>query len=571
MAHWDRGLMASLSLRLRRVLRMSMSIAAAAVRWPDAGPRLRLGPRLRVLTTALPLALSACGGGGGGTDGGPAVGFPASGDYAWLLRAVGSVDAPRFGLSLLHPQTPTVEYTLETENALLTDLRIVRAGSVDANAQRASAVRAAQLLYITAGDLRSLPLDANGSGPKTRVQRAGTSNLCGFAVEANDLAQPLQSRYIATTAGSDGRCDSSDDSFAEAAYTSTGALRITAGSGERPLAAARDATSFAPNGWITPRTVAFWSAGATGTTVSIRATGEPSFTTAVVNAPRAALLDDGSRLSIVQFAANAAVSVRPLDSALTGGGNWQGIGWDADAIYAFRNSDSTASARWSVLRVARNGFAVTALASGDGFISNAALGSARLFVTVLGTAGNRLLSMARATPGTPAVLETTGTNSYSVVLTSNGSVHQLFRASNIATSAPAYAVEFIDETGARLYTTSSGGYPLTPVDAAAIDFNRSENRSRFVFVSGYGSRGFADGTLFSYDTTSRGLLNLGVMPGTADYGQDVVYANATAGPQSLGGLFVARALSGNVQPSGSKVFSFDAQTAASLKAIGSTR
>lgn len=492
--------------------------------------------------------------------------MPTSGTYAWVLRAVGSADAPRFGLSLIHPQAPTVERLVEAESAALSDVRLVSAGSVDSSGRRASSIRPYSLLYIASGDVRSLPLEANGTPPRDRVQPARTTDACRFIADGNDLAQPTSSRYMVATAGSDGRCGTSDDGFTEITLSSTGAPRVAAGSGDKPLAVARDPVSQAPRGWVFPRRVVFWGSGSSSSSVATRASGEPSFTTVVLNSPRGALVDDGSRLSVLEFRSDASVGVRPLESALTSGGSWQPVGFDADAFYVFRNSGNNSTSRWSVVRVSRSAFSATVLASGDGLMTNAAIGSGRLYATVLGAQNNRLLGFSKQGAAAPTVLEETALNTYAVVLTGNASVHQLFRVTNIGTATPAYAIEFIDETGARLYRTSVGGYPVATAEPTAVDYDKSENRSRFLFVTGYGSRAFGDTALLSYDTAARSALTLGTLPGLADYGQSIVYANVTAGPGSFGGVFVARSTGNQVETSGAKVYSVDSQAAGSLKA-----
>jgi len=103
------------------------------------------------------------------------------------------------------------------------------------------------------------------------------------------------------------------------------------------------------------------------------------------------------------------------------------------------------------------------------------------------------------------------------------------------------------------------------VEPDAIDFNRSENRSRFVFVNGFGSRGFGDAALIGYDTKARLATSYGTLPGTADFGTDYVFASTVGGPGSFLAGFAARSVNGVVQDSDAKVFSFDVGNASSLQ------
>ena len=519
------------------------------------------------------MGLTACGGGSGD---GPGVmnAAPASGSYSWVLKAQGSAEAPRYGLSLIHPDAAEVEYVVEAPSAALNDVWLLSIGTVETAAARVSGLRAHTLMYVVAGDVRALPLEANGSAPAQRVQRAQSTNACRLVpgLDAVDYGQPFNSRFVLRSAGPDGRCDSADDGFAELTLTSTGQPRLTALS-ESPLAFTRDPATWVSRAWVYANRVVFWPPSGTGvsSTASIRSAGQPNFASVLLSAPSTALADDGQRLSILDFGSAPSVGVRALDAGLTGGGNWQPIGFDGDSFYSFRNSNTTASGRFSVLKVTRSSGAVAALASGDGLISNASMGTARLFVSVLGTQNNRLLSIAKSGAGQTQTLESTPVSTLSAVLTSANAVHQLFRVVNVGSASIGYAVEFIDEAGARLYSTSVGGFPLLQPEASTRFFNVTESRTRFLFVSGYGSRAFGDTTLMAFDSATRAATTLGTLPGVADFGQDIVYASAAGGPAPFMGLFVARAPAGTVQATGAKVLSFNLGVANSLKPITTQR
>jgi hypothetical protein len=334
------------------------------------------------------------------------------------------------------------------------------------------------------------------------------------------------------------------------------------------LAMTRDPATLAPRGWIMPRSVLFWGTGAAGsnpTTFATRNSTEPSFNAVLLATPRGALADDGTRLVMLDFGTGLLPTVRPLDTVATAGGGWRGIGFDADAYFVFRNSSATSTSTWRVLRIARSDGSTTSLATGEGQLSNASMGTGRLYVSVLGAANNRLLSIAKNGPTTPTPLETTPVSTFAAVVASAGTVHQLFRVTNLGSTSIGYAIEFIDETGARLYASDAGGYPVAIADAPTLNLNNSESRTRFLFVTGYGPRGYADSTLLSYDSAARSVLSLGKLPGSTDFGQNVVFASVTVGPGSFGGGFAGRAVGTTVDSAGSKVFSFDTGSAGSLK------
>jgi len=260
-----------------------------------------------------------------------------------------------------------------------------------------------------------------------------------------------------------------------------------------------------------------------------------------------------------------------LDTTATGGGGWVGIGFDASAFYAYRNTGSGATAQWSVLKVTRNSPHATLLATASGQVAVASMGSTLLYVTTLDTGGNALVAVSKSI-GVPAQpLETTPTSTLTTVQTSASGIHELWRIVNIDTAAANYEIDFIDESGARLYTTNSGGYAMAVADAPVQRFDTSESRTRFVFASGYGSRAFGDATLMGYDAAARQLTSFGTLPGNARFGTDTVYANAIGGPGSSMAGFAADTVDGVIQATGAQVFSFDFDSANSLVFATTTR
>ncbi len=519
--------------------------------------------------------LVACGGGGGSNSGGSAGTPPSSGPYAWALKAQGPTLSLTYGLSLLHASTPGTEYVVEYGSSVLTDTRVVSAGSVDAAGRKTGSLQPYALVYIVGGDVRRVPLQANGSAPATLVQRAGSTTACNFLVNAQqqaiadaiDYAAPENSRFQVSTAGPDGQCGTSDDGSAEVRLSSGAGIVVTANSGAAPLGAFRDAATLAPRGWVFARSVVYWgtNGNSVGTTVVTRADGDPAFVSAVESAPTMTLLDDGVQLSLLDLSTgNAPVETR-LDTATTGGGGWVGIGFDAAAFYAYRNTGSGSAVQWSVVKVTRASPHATLLASGGGTISVASMGSTLMYTTVLGTGGNSLLAISKSTGVPLQTLESTPMSTLTTVQTSASGIHELWRVVNIDTPALNYAIEFIDESGALLYSTSAGGYPMAAPDATVQRFDTSESRTRFVFANGYGSRAFGDAALMGYDTAAKSTVSFGVLPGSAAFGVDTVYANAIGGPASLMAGFAARSVDGVIQSTGTQVFSFDFDSANSLK------
>ncbi|MEP6502115.1 MAG: hypothetical protein ABJD97_02200 [Betaproteobacteria bacterium] len=525
-------------------------------------------------------ALVACGGGGGsnssGVDGTP----PASGPYAWVLKAQGPTTSLTYGLSLLHAATPHTEYVVEFGSSVLTDTRVVSSGSVDAAGMKTGTLQPYALLYIVGGDVRRVSLLANGSLPSTQVQRGHSTTACKFLANAEqqsigdavDFATPENSRFQVSTAGPDGQRGTGDDGSAEVRLSATTGIVVTANTGAAPLGAFRGATTLAPRGWILPRSVVYWGAsGAADTTATTRAAGDPAFVSAVQATPTTALMDDATQLSVLDMTTGSAPVESKLDAATTGGGGWVGIGFDATAFFAYRNAGSGAAARWSIVKVTRTSPHATVLGSGNGVVSVASMGSTLLYATVLGASDNRLLAVSKSIGVPVTTLETSPLSTLTTVQTSANGIHELWRVVNIDTAALNYAIEFIDESGALLYSTSAGGYPMAAPDATVQRFDTSESRTRFVFANGYGSRAFGDATLMGYDTAAKATRTFGALPGSVAFGVDTVDANTIGGPGGLMAGFAARSVDGVIASTGTQVFSFDFDSASSLAFTNVTR
>ena len=516
-----------------------------------------IGMTWLVLATCV---LAGCGGGGGSTpsSAAPAAAPPSSGTYAWALKADGSTDSLKFGLSLVHPALSSVEFVIEQASAVVTDAKVVASGVVDAASQRVSSVQPYALVYIVGGDVRRVPLQANGQAPAARVQRAGTSSACKFILDADDYAQPEASRYVVSTAGADGQCGTSDDGRAEVRLDASLGLVVTPLGTDPPLAAVRDPATLKPRGWITARTLTPWD----GTSaVTLRDASAPPIDRVVGSSYRAVVVESLTGLSYIDFPGGTVFTETAL-TTLSGKG-WQSIGYDVANHYVYR-TDSSPSGTWQVAKISRQSPAATQVGSGSGQIAVASLGSNVIYLTEFGNSAHQLLALAKAAAGSPQVLESLGTDSLSSVSTSNAGVHQLWRVTGVGSASLTYTIEMIDESFNKLYT-AVGGFPLGQPDPTTIDFNASESRSRFLFATGYGSRAFSDATFVGYDASALSVTAIGNFPGAATYGSDIVYANVVPEPSAIGAGIVARSSGGVVQSTGEQLFSFDAGATGSLK------
>jgi hypothetical protein len=516
---------------------------------------MRLHP---ISTLFVVFTLSACGGGGGGDSGSgsnPPTTAPASGSYGWTLRSAGAPDNLQHGLSLVHPAQADSEYVIEPVSALVGDVRLVSGGTLDTVNLSASGVKPYALLYIVDGNVRSLSMQANGRMPADQVLRSGSTDACSFQLSGENQGTPAASRYVVTTKGADGKCGTADDGRAEVRLGTSGPEFTVLSANDPPLGVARNAGSLAPNGWIYAKRIDFWNG--TPSSVTKRADSNP-IVGVLATTENSALVQDATHLSILNFGSGNTVSETPLDATLTAG-TWELIGFDADAFYVY-NSDSNLALPWKVLKITRGTSpTVSLLAHGTGLVGFSSLGRDVLYLTVLTNTDNHLLRIRRtASDSVESDQSFPVTTTVSVQTGANGQ-HLLWKVENIRTISVKHTVTIVNEAGSPIYDAGQAT-PLFPAEAEALDYRRSENRTRFVFAEGHtATRAFSGTRIVSYDTLAGSLTRLGTLP---VYGNDFVIASGSAGPGPVGGGFVAH-LSGTsyVDP---QAFSFDLGKADSL-------
>ncbi|GAB4556440.1 MAG: hypothetical protein Tsb007_14740 [Rhizobacter sp.] len=513
---------------------------------------------------ALLTMLTACGGGDDGTaTTSPPLANPTSGAYGWTLKASGSTSSLKHGLSLVHPSLPDNEYVVEVASEAISDTRLVLRGTVNAGLRNASDIRPHALVYIFGGDVRSVPMQANGSSPASQVKRSNTNSACRFVLTANDHAVPDNSRFIASTGGADGICGTSDDGRAEVRLSSSATIGYSVLTGDHPLDVARDPGTMAPRGWVYPRHVELWNAASSNNTITTRTAGTPAITRVVGSTFESALVEDGSQLSVLSFGSGNAVTESPLGATLTAGNGWQLIGFDANAYYVYDgNPANTFSSPWRVLRITRAAPTAVQIASGTGLISVASMGSNVLYLTVFTPDDNKLVRVNKANGA--RVEETYPITTKPTVQTSANGRHQQWQVDGIGSANVTHTLKIIDENGLTLYT-AAGGFPMGVAEAGIENFNASESRTRFVFAQGFGTRAFSGANLVSYDSLTDTASVLGTLPGAAEYGNDYVFANASGGPGSFGVGFATRSVGGSYEEQSARVFSYDLGAAGSVK------
>jgi len=509
------------------------------------------------------LLLFGCGGGGGGggeSEAPPAT--PSSGHYAWVLRGEGPTDAIRFGLSLIHPDQRDTEIVIELPTDAVTDAKVVATAVVDASSLSTGALQPHALVYVVGGDVRRVPLAANGQAPASRVQRAQTSSACRFALDAPDYATPELSRFIVTTAGADGRCDTADDARAEVRLDAALGLVLSPWSGPAPLAVLRDPKTLAPRGWLTGTEMRLWEPAGAVQVVALRPPADP-VQRAVLATHRSVLAESAAGMSVFDFEAGSAFSETALPAL--SGRDWQALGFDATNYYLYRNASGAIFPNWSVARVHRATHGITLLASGVGQIVLASAGRDVLYTSVVNAGTFELRQLQKAVAGATQLLASGPlSQSFFSIVGGADDVHMMWQATGLDGTNPSYRVDIVDETGLVLRSGRPGGFSLGLADAQRIRFDRSESRSRFLFAENYGSRFFSDAMLQSYDGSTRQGIEAGALPGQAEFGADAVFANVVAGPLAPAAGFASRSVGGVLQGEGTRIFTFDPARADSL-------
>lgn len=510
----------------------------------------------------------------------PSATYPSSGTYALALRAqgtisspiLGEVASPMLGVSLIHPSKTGVEFVIEPSSSAVGDLRVVASGTVDASAQTVSNIQPYALLYILGGDVRRVPLVANGAAPATQIKTVSSATPstkpCYFVADANDYATPDNSRYVVSTVGADNVCGTGDDGQAEVKLDSSGGVSFTPMANNAAignvLGMVQDPATLAPAGWVRQSGIEYWSPAST--MHSMRSGGDPWITGVVGSTFNSALAEYNNQLTIWSVGSGQSVSETKLDATLTAGTGWRMIGYDNDSFYVYRNNKNDST--WTMLKISRVLPAATPLANDKGTVELATMGSSIIYATVTDKAAvqNRLQTISKATCVMLTLKSTPITTAYTVITSASGVHERLQGIYNFTTKTlSAGSLAMIDEQGNTLYS-ASGGFPLAQPGSVTRDFNKSVNSSSFVFASGYtASRMYGDATLLAYNTATRSATTLGTLPGTSAFGNSPVMAIITGASTNFMTGIAGSVVSNSLQDAGEQVFSFDTSVPNSLQ------
>jgi hypothetical protein len=485
-------------------------------------------------------ALASCGGGGDST-GAPAAttsaptpapnptmvnvpaGFPAAGAYERLFTFEGANSTLRGGLSLIHPSDRSVEYRIEAPAVNVTDSQIIQTGSVDAANSKISNLTPNAVLYIVGGDAKRIPLVANGADPKSGVQAAGVSSLCKFAAqttqvtpEVADFANPLRSRYFASTKGGDGVCETADDGQAAITFNDAGKpivsiLDVTSATGlGRVLATLRNPTTLVPSALVYGRTMTVSQPTALSFPI-----GTSALTKVVAVSVNLLVGESGNRLIVVDIAGKTT----QLDATITAGTGWESAGYDKDNFYVYRNSAPLANvstSTWKLVRISKTSPQATLLASGAGNMVSAAMVMNSIYVTLANSSGVRLSKHSKTTPNFFEIIQGTSTTSFSVVLASSQGTHMAIR-SNPSTGV--LNIDFIDEINNAVVSSYPNSFVFDLIRPDFTQLDNSLSATGFAFAEGFsGASGSLGANLTTFNAVNKSALVMGRFPSAATFG-----------------------------------------------------
>jgi hypothetical protein len=526
---------------------------------------------------ALVLTITACGGGGASSSAtsGAALAtsqtWPSSGDYSAVVTTGGTTSKVQFGLTFLHPSAPTTEFPIQAISGSLTDTATLYSGLTTASTGVISNVKPHANLYIIDGDIKRINFAADGSDPKTKIRSAGSSVLCTFkdGLDAQDYDAPNNTSFVATTKGVDGTCGTADDAEASITFSSAGIPMVSPlVASIKTLGVMRDSvtlkpTTFVYGGSIATKTQIFIMRVASNPPSTL---DRPPISKVVSQASNAVVAEFSNRLTVWSSSGLETV----LDAAITAGTGWVSIGYDTNNFYVYRttgdvnNTSTLASATWKIVKITRVNPVASILASGSGTILSASMGTDILYATTFQGSSISLSRLSKANAGAPTLIESGPSTTLPNVLTSSTGVHLLWRVTGAGSSTPGYTIAMIDETGATLYSAPAA-FPSGIIEPSRIDLGVSENRSVFSFYTGYGSTGHSGSALKTYNGSTKKLVNIGTLPGAADFGSaPAIASNSFDRAGFLGGV-IAPLLGSTIQSSSAKVFTFDSTLDNSLR------
>ena len=499
--------------------------------------------------------------------------IPSSGTFALLLKAEGPPTALRVGISLIHPADRSAEYVIEPAALNVSSPITLYSGTVDAVNSKISSLSAHSVLYIAGGDVKRLPLAANGASPKASLQVAGATNLCDFVIDSyvrpqgTDYGTPLASRYLATTKGTDNLCATSDDGQVEISFDAQGKPQTApvqnAATLGPVLAVLRNPATLKPAATVHGRAIAVTQPA---TVYTLLADTAPAMTKAIAVSVDALVGEQNNRLVFWDFSGKNIT----LDATVTAGVGWESAGYDANNFYVYRNTGALATlptSTWKLVKISKTVPSATLLASGSGYIASASMGLNSLFITSANTSGFTLNRYSKAAPGAPAVLQGPSTNQITVALASKEGVQLFFNSTTGANGLRLSSVSLVEEETNKTLFSNASAQPFHLLTGSTVTLNNSVDAVGFAMAGDFSATtGSLGGTLISYDAATRTPVIAGRLPSAGEFGYPAgVLATGGAMGSNFGTGTLSALSATTFLASPRRLFSFDPRVADSIQ------
>ncbi len=405
------------------------------------------------------------------------------------------------------------------------------------------------VVYIVGGDIKRLPLAATGSDPKAGIQSAGVTTLCKFSAEntyiapqGTDYANPLESKYLVSTKGSDGACNTADDGQAVVTFSTAGKPLVaavdasTAGLG-RVLASLRNPITLKPSAVVYGRTLVV--SQPSPASFPFAAAASPALTKVIETSVDLLVGEQNNRLTVLAIDGRNT----PLDATIAGGVGWESAGFDNNNFYVFRNSAPLASfstSTWKLVRISRSSPTATILASGSGNLALAAMGTNSILATILSTSGYSLNRISKTTPGSPVVLQGPSTSVLSTVLASSQGTHMVLRSNLVNGGVSSISVDMVDETSNATVYSRANAFVFDSIRPDFLFLNNSVDTTGFAILGDFSNTtGSLGASLIAYNAAGKVATVAGQFPNTTEFGSSRALS-ATGG--STGASFATGSL-----------------------------
>ena len=411
--------------------------------------------------------------------------------------------------------------------------------------------------------MRVTALVANGARPAQST--AVTPNLCSTSQLARNFSKPFASQLVVDTAGTDGLCNTGDDSQMLVTFSAAGVPSVAVvPSQNQYLGYLRSPATGQPTHWLVAwkgtAQIDLWSIDQPGTSIieAGSATSATQFAN-VANLSDLILYTQNGLLKAMRMGSMPSISTPSVLSSTSG---WKLAGVDSANAYAYANSGSSScSGTWRISSISRSVDAAQTLATGTGSLLGATTLNGAVYGSVCSGSTGSLIKV-DTTTGVRTTLRAPSSTIYAA-----SSLSGELAVTGISTIDGSWSLNFLGASGNLLYDAGAAiifGANTSFYDASSNTFTGD---SLYVVPQSLVTTG-TGGTLRRWDVASKAMHTVGTLPSATDLGGvagNSVYPGVLSPSALIGGTYLARITSDNqIQSSGSRLYTFLPKTDNSL-------